>query len=82
MARTFDELEKKIKKDKEEASKKIARDDAAYIKRMCRGKRNYYLLADPGYRFEKIRVTKKVYIENLMGDREDKRDDYILNRGC
>jgi hypothetical protein len=49
---------------------------------MCRGKRNYYLLADPGYPYEKIRVTKKVYIENLLRDKQDKRDDYLLFDGC
>jgi hypothetical protein len=82
MATRLDELEGVIKKHKEEEAKKIARADAAYIKRMCRGKRNYYLLADPGYPYEKIRVTKKVYIENLLRDKQDKRDDYLLFDGC
>ena len=82
MAMTFDELGKSIKNDKEDKERKDAKEDAEYVVKMCKGKRNFYLeepfIINGRAKSVKTRVTKRAYIEALLEERGYARDQKIL----
>lgn len=82
MPMNFDELKQNIKKEKGESAK----EDAEYVVKMCKDKRNFYLeesvIINGKAKTIRVRVTKKAYIEALLEERGYARDKKLIEHGC